>query len=322
MSGLRCGVVAYGVHGGILIQPGASPHSFGAGSYRYEFEQEAVQKRRRFLSTQGITGLRRRLASRVREGCYYTYGKLVLYPSAGYFEQLLPFLVGAKGVYPAATTFTPGTCLSPFGLMIDRDKEVWTYSDCVVAAWELSGSAPKWKEEGNPDLMRLTIHMICGDETKGSTWPVNAPDIPETGEFTPYVLQDLDGRFKVDSTAHQMYDFHFIYDNMVEVKYAMSLTPSSITSTGLRIGLSGKLPWSTANDPLYPLAYTGESCEFKFETTVGALTHSTLFEIHNLKIPGESPFIKDSGVVQFSIEGEGYGDENTPELTVTNTIDT
>ena len=319
-----CSGVAYGVRGRLLIKAGSGTQTFSAASDRYEFESEQVQKHRRFLSTQGIIGIRRRLASRVREGCYFTYGKIALYPSPGYLERLLPFMIGAKGVYPYAAAFVPGDCLSQFAMMIDRDKEVYTYSDCVCAAWELSGQSPKWKETGNPDLMRLTLHIIGGEEVKGATWPSPGPDIPETDGFVPYVFQDLDpgntdaGDFEVDGTGRQMYDISLSVDNQVEVKFAMSLTPSSIVSTGIKVGLSGRLPWTDANDGLYPMAYTGETAAVNFRHLLNSKHFSTRFDLHNLKVPGESPFIKDEGVVQFSIEGESYGDTSNPEIYITN----
>lgn len=314
---------AVGVYGRMLLEPGASAHTFDANSIRLEIlpqngPAENIQKHGRLIGGQGIWGGLYPLSSRVRDGGYYVYGKFSFNPSPGYMALLLPYLVGDlnTGVY------YPNDCVNPFGLLIDRDKEAWEIKDCEVAMWELTSRAPEFRETGAPDLLTLTVHVIGKDETKGTSWPGTAPSIPTGETFAPYIFQDSDssgdGQILVNGSAREVYGFRLLYDNGLRVRYANSLVAQSIFSTGRRILLDLQLPWDANNDDLYDMGYAGAAASLDFAYSVGANDYSTHFDITNFKAPPDSPFIRDQNEVFFTVRGQAYGDASNKEFSVTN----
>ncbi len=321
------GSPAVGVYGKMLIEPGTSPHTFDASSERYVIvtkgpAAENIQKHGRLIGGQGISGLVRKLSSRVRQGGYYCYGQFTINPSPGDFDTLLDYLVGDE----STDVWTAKDCPNPFGTLIYRDKEAWEYKDCYVAGWVLEGRAPQYRERGEPDILTLTVHVIAKDENKGTSWPSPEPSVPSGGEYYPYTFQDLDdgvyGGVTIGGVTREIYGFRLTYDNHLKVKYANSLTAQAIFSTGRTIKLDVYAPWDAANDNLYDMGYTGSAAQVKMGYLESGLTnpHYTQFDLANLKVPPESPYIKDEEEVAFRINGITYGTASAAEFTVTNVV--
>jgi len=317
---------AMGVFVKLLLEPGASPHTFDANSERYEIlppDAEDFQRHGRLIGGQGITGKMYRLKSRVRDGGYYVYGKFRLNPSPGYLNTLLPKLVGDE----VTDVFSPNTCPNVFGALLHRDVDVWKYLDGRVARWELTGRAPQFREQATPDLLLLEVDVLFEDEagfysSPAPTWPVSEPDLPTGTSYAPYIFQDCDGGVTLNGEVREIYAFKLTYENNLSIRYANSLTASSICPTGRKVALECALPWTVANQDLYDQGYAGAAAEMIFTYTNGGDTHSTTINVENLKVPDESPHVYDENEVAFSIRGEAYGDESTdaPEITVTNVI--
>lgn len=312
---------AVGVYGKLLLADGQSPYTWDETDTRLEIlpdggPAENVQKHGRLVGGQGIWGDVYPLASRVRTGGSYIYGQFRLNPSPGYFDKLLPYLVGDE----AADVFTPKNCLNWFGLLIYRDDHWagtgWEIADCRVASWELTGRGPEFNERQTPDLLTLQVNVIAKTENPAVGWPASEPPLPEGEPYAPYIFQDADGEIVVNGSAREVYAFSLKYDTGLRVKYPNSLTPK-IYGTKRKISLGLVLPWDTNNDDLHDMSYIGAPAALKF--VIGS--YSTLFSIRNFKAPAESPFIKDENEVAFAVEGQAYGTAAEKEFSVTSTGD-
>jgi len=318
---------AVGVYGKLLLKDGQSPYTWDSTAIRLEIlpdggPAENVQKHGRLVGGQGIWGDVYPLASRVRTGGNYVYGQFRLNPSPGYFDKLLPYLVGDET--GATGVFTPKNCLNWFGLLIYRDDHWagtgWEIADCRVASWELTGRGPEFNERQTPDLLTLQVNVIAKTENVSVAWPSPEPTFPEGAPYAPYIFQDSDtatgGSIVVNGTAREVYAFSLKYDTGLRVKYPNSLTPK-IFGTRRRIKLGLVLPWDTNNDDLYDMNYVGATAAMTF--MIGS--YSTLFRIRNFKAPAESPFIKDENEVSFTVEGQAYGTAAEKEFSVVSTGD-
>jgi len=320
-----CGGPSVGVFTRFLIEPGASPYTWDSSSERYEVLAENFQRHGRLIGGQGITGKIYRLKSRVRQGGYYCYGQFTLNPSVGYFNTLLPYLVGTEG---AGDTFTPGNCLNVFGALPWRDDDndkAWEYKDGVVAGWELEARSPEFREQGAPDLLALTVHCIFKDETPPNAgspvaWPSSEPSLPTGADYYPYIFQDCSGAVTLQSAVRSIYAMKLECWNRLKPRYSNSLTLSSILYAGKTVRLGLVLPYDATNDDLYNQSYVGAAASIRF--TLG--TAYTQFNLTNLKVPPESPYTKDEFEIYFENNGESYGDEatDTPEITVKNVLTT
>lgn len=318
---------AVGVYGKLLLADGQAPYTWDSTDTRLEIlpdggPAENIQKHGRLIGGQGIWGDVYPLASRVRVGGHYIYGQFRLNPSPGYFEKLLPYLVGDET--GSTGVFTPKNCLNWFGLLIYRDDHWastgWEIGGARVASWELSGRGPDFNERQTPDLLQLQVNVIAKTENAAVGWPSPEPSLPEGAPYAPYIFQDADsavgGSIVVNGSAREVYAFSLKYDTGLRVKYPNSLTPK-IFATKRRVTLGLSLPWDTNNDDLHDMGYLGAPASIKF--LMG--TYSTLFAIRNFKAPAESPFIKDENEVFFTVEGQAYGTATEKEFSVTQTGD-
>lgn len=311
------GCPALGVFTKILLEPGASPHTFDSSSavlHCTENDGENIQQHQRIIGGQGITGKFYRLKSRKRLGGSLYYGRLSMNPGPGDFNNLLPYLVGTE----STDVFTPTACLNKFGLLVDRDLgDAWEFKDGVVRRWSLYGRGADFNMNSTPDLLQLDIDMVFKDGAR-TAWPDPAPSTPTASQFAPYIFQDCDGAFTMVSSARDIYAFRLVYDRMLSIRAANSLTVNSICSLGSRLRLGVELPWNSSNTDLFGQAYTGSAAEIIF--SLGS--HSTEFDITNLTVPSEGPYTRGRREIWFENNGEGYGDASTdtPDLVVTNTI--
>ena len=316
---MACDAVAVGAYTKFIIEPGVSPHTFDASSLRYEIlpdPAESFQKHGTLVGGQGITGLLYPLSTRTRQGPYFVYGSFRVQPGPGYFDSLMPYLMGTKdtGIY------YPNACPNVFGVLISRDLDVWRYSDCVVDSWELTGRSPEFNSAPEPSLLTLAVNVICKLETWPDTWPSPEPALPTGPQYYPHALWDSAAAFTLSGGAKEIFGFRLKYDNNLRVKFANALPPISIFSTGRKVTLDVILPWQTANTTLYNQGYEGAAASLVFSYTLSAKTYISRFDITNLKVPPESPHVKDENEVGFMLTGRAYGTPTVKEITSTITI--
>jgi hypothetical protein len=319
------GCPALGVYTKILLEDGDADYTFDDESTRLEILDEGgenIRKHGRIIGGQGIIGKHYRLKNRKRFGGHFIFGTIVLNPSAAYFDALLKYMLGPDT--DDDTVFVPEPCLYPFGLLMSRDLgHPWEYQDGVVSGWRLSSQGIEFREQGEPDLLRLEIDMVFKDEKRSNNWPETLPDLGIGTSYEPYIYDDCNGAFTLKDAVREVYQFQLEYSNMLSIRYANSLTPSSICSTGRMLRLGVVLPWDSTNEDLYEQSHEGFAAQIKFTHGVEATgIHSTQIDIHNLTVPPQSPYTANRREIWFENNGEGYGDAetDTPELKITNVI--
>lgn len=319
------GSPSVGVFSKLIIEPGSSPYTFNSASERYEIlpggeGAETLRKHGRIVGGQGITGHLYPLKERARFGGYYVYGTFRLNPSPGYFQTLLPYLVGS---HVGGGVFEPNDCPNPFGAMVWRDLDAWSLLDGKVDYWEIESRAPQFKETGEPDLLVLTVGAIFKTETWPASWPNPEPELPTGNEYAPYIIQDSDLNTTLVGAAREIMAFKLRYENNIKPLYVSSLSANALLPTGRKVTLETLHPWDSDHDDLYNQAFEGYAASLKFaysDSGSGGATYSTQFDITNLKVPPESPFTRDRDEIPLYLRGTAYGDSTSKELTVTNTI--
>jgi len=299
----------------LILEPGASPHTFDSGSIRIDYLKEDIQRKGRMVGAQGITGLAYRLADRSRNGGYRVGGSFLLNPSPRVFQNLLPYLVGPE----ALGVFTPGTCPQQFGLSLYMDSDVWVWKDCRVDSWILRGKGPAYDEKGEPDILTLQVNVIASDEsgpnsTVPPTWPSPEPTLASGISAAAYLFSDCDGGIEINGESRYCYELALAWDNDLQVRYANSLTANSICPGNRQVRVQARFPWTAANLDLYDMDFQGAAAELAFTLE----NMSTVFNIANLQAPPETPIITGKTDAFFQLNGICGGTTTAPEMTVTN----
>jgi hypothetical protein len=330
------GCPALGVYTKILLEDGAGPYDkTSPAPYDWDDEStrleiideggEKIQKIGRIVGGQGITGKFYRLKSRKRFGGAFFFGTLAMNPSPAYFKALLPYLLGPEDE-DEDNLYVPNACLQKFGLLMSRDLGApWEYQAGVVSGWRLSSQGIEFRERGEPDLLRLEVDMVFNNEMRKDAlgvdleWPEPEPELGSGDSFEPYLWSDAEGRFCIKGAFREVYQFRLEYSNALSIRYANSLVPTSICSTGRLLRLGMVLPWDENHEDLYDQPYTGFPAQLTF--VHGA--HMTRFKIANLTTPPETPHTANRREIWFENNSEAYGDHvtDTPELTVLNVVD-
>jgi hypothetical protein len=306
-----------GVYTSMLLEDGASPHTFDTNSSRFEFLSETISPEGRHVQSDGITGLPYSLADTVRDGGSIVRGSVLMNPSSKTFEIWGKYLLGAL----VSTTFTPDNCVNPFGLLVDVDNDTFEFKDMYVDSWALFGEAPEipGNEQAQPDLLTLQVNVLGKTAAQGTAWPSVTPGtaaaLPTGTAALPYLLQDADTTITINGEARSIYEFALYHSKQLRVFWASSLTPSGICSMGRASQLKFRLPWNEANEDLYNGGITGAAATLKF-TIAGV---SSQFNITNLKIPNQAPIIRRKReAVLFELVGSIHGTTAATEMTLTN----
>lgn len=306
-----------GVYGAMMLEDGASPHTFDNGSARFEFLSETISPDDRFVQSDGITGYPVSLADTVRDGGSVVRGTILMNPSAQTFATWGKYLLGPL----SSTTFTPENCVYPFGLLVDTDNDTFEFKDCYVDSWALFGEATTHpnNSESQPDLLTLQVNILGKTAAMSTAWPSPEPTLPTGTAALPYLLQDSDTFISINGETRALYEFALYHSKQLNVFWANSLTPSGICSMGRVSQLKFRLPWNEANEDLYAAGITGAAATLKFAIS----TVSSQFNIANLKIPTQAPVIRRKReAVLFELTGSIHatlsGSTLTNELTLTN----
>ena len=99
---------------------------FDASSIPLEFISESFVENEERVDSEGIRGTRSRHGERVHAGLRRVGGSIVLNPSPGELDTLLPYILGAA---ESTDSFAVADTLPDFQLMIDRVAKVFTYAD-------------------------------------------------------------------------------------------------------------------------------------------------------------------------------------------------
>lgn len=275
----------------LLIEPGAAPHTFDAASETYEYHRCTLKKHGRTIGGKGIRGTLSHPKERLRQGSYFVYGELEMDIAPADFQTLLPHM-GFPNVTLGAPnppdTFKVDDCPPYFGVLIDKGADVFQYKNCKMNRWSLEGRAPRFREEEEPDMMRLVMEIYASDELEGQTWPSPWPALGVAGDDAPYVFYDSDptkadpGSMSFYAEEREVLSFRLWQDLNLQMRYSNSLAVQCISARDRIIGCDLILPWNNDEKDIYgTLPENAVSATVKF--THG--NYSTEFQIGAFDAP-------------------------------------
>ena len=238
-----CGAV--GSLAKLIVEPGASTHTFDSNSEPYAFVYESMQSRRVTAGGRVIWGTRSDPSARRVKTSYVPVGRLHIQPGPLALDNWLPRILGGT---KTGNNIDPAETLPSFGMMIHRDNGVFQYNDCVVGQAIITGqSGPS--EGGEAEVIDLVMVIyarteVGPDDGSPPSWPVSPPALQEGAQHLPYVFGQ--GALTLAATAVSFDRFALSIDNMIAVRMRNSLTPTCFLPQGRRVGLSVQMPFLTA----------------------------------------------------------------------------
>lgn len=292
----------------------ATPHTFDATAVPYDFLTENIARRVRFIGGNEIRGTRVAPGIRVREGERYFYGPIQKYISQIELDTLIPRFLGDE----SANVFAPDEDIPYFSMLLYRDEGIFTtppkstfeYKYCKIDRVEIRGRAPQIGEEGEPDMVTATFHIMASDRAL-TAWPGTIPAFGTADTYAPIVFPDCSETAYLNGSAIDIEEFVISVNNHLQAKYTNSLTPHSIMPRGRTVRLALRLPWNDTTDALLhnptggaPVLWTGDNYLLFTHPTIAI---STKFEFGDLYVNFEDPTAdKGKGQVSLVINAVSY----------------
>ena len=320
MSG---GEHSQGAFAKLLIEPGAGAHTFDGSSLAIEFLSETMSDHGRMGGNNGIRGTLRREAARTRQLTGFVFGEITMYVSPNDLDRLALNVFGMAaqvGTPVGSTTFTLDDTLPYFGMLIDTDSGITTspatfqMTDCMISDWELSARAPRFGEEGEPEMVLLRMGIIGSSVGLATAWPGSAPAVPFAEVDRPYQFADSDSGITLSGAVRAVQAFKLKVDMKTFAKYTNSLTAHSHRATARDITAAFQLPWNDDNDDLYNQAVAGAAGSLVF--TNGAF--SSTFNLGRFQVPNNTPIVRGKTEVPLNISGIVGGTGSTADLVLIN----
>jgi hypothetical protein len=288
-----------GAQSRLYIEPGAAAHTFDSSSETYEFIRESLAKRGTIVDTNGIRGTRSHHEMKTRFGTYEVGGEIVMNPDPAMLDLWLPRILGAN---ESTDTFALAETLQPFGVLIDRVGGTFEYTDCYVNKATFRG------QQGQ--MVELTLEIWGATEATGTSAP--SVSIAIASNTAPYIFSDL--ALTLQSASRTCLDFELVIDNMLERRFANSVTATSITPQDRMVTLRTTTPFtSTEMSALYGQSLLGAAGTLVL--TNGAM--STTFTFGKLQVPSISPSVGGKTEVSLRLEMVARMTSTTRELVVT-----
>jgi hypothetical protein len=311
MSGCSPGALS-----SLLIEPGASPHTFDASSETYDFLHEDVIKQGSLIGGQGISGTRSSFANRVREAPYMIGGKLHSYTCAADLDKWLPRILGAAET--ATDTFDVAETLPSFGMLIDRVGGVFEYQDCMVnrAIWR--GRAEPG--DGEPELVEQILEVMALDEVLTTTWPVSPPSLSVAANRKPYIVADSTLTFV--STEYYFSDFIILIDNHIQPRWVNHIHPTALCPQDRTVILRLTFPFTSVDDAVHSGIYQNANRATGVTATMRMLpagaAYGTLFTFTGLQWAQVSPPVRGKRNIELIVDFVARRTGLASEIVVTN----
>ena len=266
---------------------------------QFEYIGESLSMQQQMGGGQGIRGSRSHNKSRVRILAESISGGINIEPTANELKTLLFLAMGGGSTSATALAET----LDNFGVCIDRIAKRFTYKNCKINRFQLSGSA------GQP--------VSCAVEVEGESEIVEAGAFPSVAAIdgsAPYIFSDATISLAADASATQIARFTLAIDNGLDTgRYMNSVTRDCLDPTDRRIGLSLSIPYNADSVDLHDQSVAGASGTL-------TLTQGTTFAftMGNLKSPAQSPVTSRRGEEVFlELNMVAYCTSANDELSVT-----
>lgn len=288
-----------GAQSRLYVEPAAAPHTFDGSSETYEFIRESLAKKGTILDTGGIRGTRSHHEMKSRFGTYEVGGEIAFNPDPAMLDLWLPRILGAN---ESSDTFALAETLQPFGVLVDRVGGTFEYTDCYVNKATFKG------QQGQ--LVELALEIWGATEATGTSAP--SVSIAIASNSVPYVFQDL--TLTLQSGSRTCMDFELTIDNMLERRFANSITATSITPQDRMIGLKTTNPFTSSEmSALYAQSLLGAAGTVVL-TNGGC---STTFTFAKLQVPAQSPSVGGKNEIPLKLDMVARMTSTTRELVVT-----
>lgn len=267
---------------GAFNRLGYSAAGAGTATVEFEFAEGAtLGLSEQFIDTNQIRGTLSHGAPRVRRGVRRADGSLPMAPTPVELATLLPMIMGGAA---AGTSYPLSDAYTPVDLYAVRDGTVYTYDDVAVE------TATFYATEGGP--MQVTLGVVGKDEAQAGS--MGAAAIDETTQ--PFVL--MDAVVTVGGTAREVSSFELTVQNVLEVKYRNSLTPTQIKKIDRVVTLSLPLSLGDAS-ALYGSAVGGVAATIVLTNGAVSLT----FSLAAVQAPKEPLPFGQRGILDFPWRG-------------------
>lgn len=270
----------------------------------YEFVRDDVMLEEILADGSAIRGTRSRPTERYRVVQRSVRGSVVMNPNPVELSNLLPRMLGAAA---SGITFNLAETLPSFYYTSDRVTKVPTFNGCVVGKWTFRATV------GQP--LELTLEIVGVDETIGAAGEFPALTIDETSP--PFILPDL--ALTIGGTTYTCDQFEISGDNVLEVRFGNSLTPTAINPTDRIITVSTRVPYGDAGT-LYGTGSAGLAMVANFTNGGaggGAAGVNLKFDMPIVRFPKKTPVVDGRGEEWLLIDGRACKSGSTAELTVT-----
>jgi hypothetical protein len=217
------------------------------------------------IDTTGLRGTRERFSNRTRPGKQSFAGPAKLQPSAEDLQFFLPQILG--GAFSDGTSTVTDT-LPDMYVTVDKVAKVCTYGNVYVNKGTFTAA------EGVEMSLELDLVGMSETVTNGGTFPsVTYNDTP------PFMFYEAE--LTMLGTSRLIKSFTLTVDNMLEILYQNSITPTSIIPKDRHISFQCDVPWIDDNVDLYDQDPDGAAATLVLTFGSKVLT----FDFGSLQVP-------------------------------------
>ena len=289
-----------GAQAKLLVEPGASAHTFDASSEVYDFRYESIQKKGRIVGGKSIFGSRSNYISPTRQGQAEVGGNLATYTSAADLDLWLPRVLGAA---ESTETFDIADTLPAFGMLIDRVGGIFQYTDCTVNRCMWRGKAGPGDSE--PEMIEQVLNIWALGETLGTSWPGSPPTMSVAANRASYIMSDS---VLTVGSAYPIKAFVLMVDNHLQRRWVNSVNATALCPGDRTVMLRVLMPFTAADAAVFSGLYqhasrlTGVSATLVFTPTGAGAGVSTSFALEKLQWVQTSPVVRGKTEIDLQVD--------------------
>lgn len=261
---------AQGALARLCMKEASGNPDFSSGATGFPFFRESLQKRKRIIHPDVITGTREEISERARFSPYVYGGWIVLSLTPGHAATLFPWILGADAV---STTYDLSDTLQSFGVLVDKVTGVHEFYNGYINRAIIHGKQNG--PSGSPNWVTLAMQMLFMDYlAPGSSESYPSLSLAVTGEYAPFIFEDA---VLTLTTAREVKEFTIDLNNHIQPRYVNDLEPTALCPSRRTITVSARVPYDSGTSNLYDLAVTGVSGTKTLAITNGTVSMTATF---------------------------------------------
>lgn len=286
----------------VLVEPGASPHTFDANSERYAWENNSVGSQGTLEITQASSGQRQRHISRARKTSESVQGNLTGRPHLAGLDLWIPRIIG--GTKDGSNIIEPTVAIPKFGLMTHSVGAVEVYNDLQVASAVFSAQAQQ--------TLQMSLELFGQNYLTGQSLPGTLPTI-ETGEIYNEILFGVaELEFQGDKTCFD--NFQLSINNQISQRFYNSLTAKCTPADERIVQVSFGTPWNAdVANRWYRSGDDGDGAVIRF---IVSADYRIEFRLGGLKWIDNPPVIPGQGDIEYTISAEAFQTDTAHDIEV------